>query len=454
MVNVLLINSPNRTSEPPRHYPYGLAILTSILENEGYDVDTFDGNFQSDEDLIGALKKKNYDFVGISGIITTYLHQKRYAQIIREKSPDSVITSGGGLASAVDAELLKLIPELDIVFIGESEQTLPAFLRVIGGPYDGVAGIAYKDAGGTVINENAPTIQDLDSIPLPNLDAWFIQRYFENKSFPLSSTSSSAQRRGNVLTSRGCPYFCDFCFNSLGRRRVRYRSPDNVLAEIDFLVNQYGVDFISFMDESFLFNRKHVFAIIEGIRKKGLAFNWGVAARSTSVDEVLLSEIADAGCDFIYYGFDSGSPATLERMNKQMTVDDNFEAFRMTVEVGIVPVPNIIIGYDNETLDNIREDYEFLERLIEYGKTLVSQKDKFTFQRGFNNFGAIYFATPYPGSALYKRNINNLPSLEHILSAISGKDAYEITVNVSQIPDEVLVREQKKMESFVRNFTL
>jgi radical SAM superfamily enzyme YgiQ (UPF0313 family) len=257
-----------------------------------------------------------------------------------------------------------------------------------------------------------------------------------------------------VLTSRGCPYSCDFCFNSLGRRSIRYRSAENVLEEIAYLVRRYQVDYISFLDESFLTNERHVHEICDGLRRANWSLQWGFAARSTSLTPDILTDVKEAGCDYIYLGIDSGSEQTLTRMKKQTTVEDNFRAFCLTVEAGIYPVPNMIIGYDNETMDNIEEDYRFLARLIEYGRALRNRSSRRVFERGFNNFGAIYFATPYPGSELYFRNRHRLPPLGQILHRISGRDAYELTVNVSSIPDQRLLEEQRKMEDFVRRFTL
>jgi radical SAM superfamily enzyme YgiQ (UPF0313 family) len=317
-----------------------------------------------------------------------------------------------------------------------------------------IPGIVYRTGKNIIKNQPVDFIEKLDTVPYPDLEILNLHKYFENKSFPLSPNVQSAQRRGNVLVSRGCPYHCDFCFNTLGREKIRYRSAENVLSEIKMLTDRHAIDFISFMDESFLTSRKLTGEICEGMKKIGKNVKWGIAARSTSTDPEILSEIKSAGCDYIYFGFDSGSEETLVQMNKKMTLDDNFNAFKESVEAGIYPVPNIIIGYDNESLKNIEENYAFFKRLIDYGKTLKSEAQREVFERGFNNFGAIYFATPYPGSKLYERTKHRLPPLEEVLKRVSFKDAYELTVNVSQIPDDTLVKEQKKMENFVRGFRL
>ncbi len=446
MSKVMFVSSPNRTSEPPRHYPYGPAILTTILKREGHEVDIFDGSFSSLESLADHLDRNQYDFIGISGLITTFSFQRSAAEIARKHGNGAIIASGGGLASATGNELLELIPSLDIVFVGEAERSLPAFLS------GSVSGSPPNSGRRYVVTWQME--KELDTIPIPDLSDWDVERYFEQGSFPLSPSVATAQRRANILTSRGCPFHCDFCFNSLGRQSIRYRSVDNVLQEVEELIERYKIDFISFLDESFLINRSRTLELAEGMRMRGMNVRWGVAARSTSVDKELLGSIAEAGCDFIYYGFDSGSPETLRRMNKRMTVEDNIHAFMLTVEAEIIPVPNIIIGYDNETKTNIEENYAFFDRLIRRGEALTDTTARERFTQGFNNFGAIYFATPYPGSELYMRNRDRLPPLHEILERVSGKDAYELTVNVSSIPDHILRAEQKRMESFVRGFRL
>ena len=450
MSDILLINSPNRTSEPPRHYPYGIGLLNAVLEEAGHQVAYFDGNFSTLEDLERHLDDRCYTFIGISGLVTTYAFQRAAARISRVQCAGSIIATGGGLASAVGGELLELIPELDLVFIGEAEESLPEFLTT----FRPVPGIAYRDGGSIKTMPPAPLIHDLDGLPLPSLDQLDLERYFQGGSFPLTPQVSSARKRGNVLSCRGCPFGCDFCFNGLGRQRVRYRSVENVLTEIDDLSSRYSIDFVSFLDESFLANRARALEIAAGIRVRFPHLRWGAAARSTSIDADFLSTIKEAGCDYLYYGFDSGSPQTLLRMSKRVTVQDNIRAFRASIEAGIHPVPNIIIGYDNESLDDIQENYRFFAELIRWGSSLTDSTLRARFERGFRNFGAIYLATPYPGTRLFERNRHHLPHLAELLERLSGKDAYELTVNVSRVPDRHLVEEQKRMESFVRSFAL
>jgi radical SAM superfamily enzyme YgiQ (UPF0313 family) len=451
-IKALLVNSPNRRSEPPRHYPYGLAIVGNLIQNLGNKVNYFDGNFASFEDYKKTLREGNYNFIGVSGLVTTYPYQREVSRITKQVLPNSVVGVGGGLAGAVQEELLRLIPEVDVVFIGEGETSVPPFIDTMaeGLSYSKVPGIIYREGHRIVNNGTSPLAENFDLVP--NLEGMEIERYFENGSFPLSPNVQSAQRRGNILTSRGCPFNCDFCFNLLGRKKVRYRSKESVMEEISYLIDKYKIDFISFMDESFLSNKNKAREVAEKMARTGL--RWGIAARSTSVDKDILRDIKQSGCDYIYYGFDSGSPETLKVMGKKMTTEDNFEAFRLSIETGIYPVPNIIIGYDNETQRNIDENYEFFDKLIKYGKTLKSSEEKRFFEMGFNNFGAIYFATPYPGSQLYERNSLKIPSLEQVLEKVAFKDAYELTVNVSSIPNDILIKEQKKMERFVRGFKL
>jgi len=454
MARVLLVNSPNRFSEPPRHYPYGLAIITAVLEKDGCEVDCFDGNFGDLEQLDALVRSRQYDLVGLSGLITTFRYQRDAARVIKRAAPNVRLVTGGGLASAIGGAMLSLIPELDVVFIGEGEHTIRQFMNQSRNALHDLPGIAFHTSGQIVETTPAPLIENLDTVPQPQLEPWDIEAYFSGGSFPLSPAVTAARRRGNIITTRGCSHHCDFCFNALGRNRLRRRSLDVVLDELSDLVCRWHVDYVSIMDESCLENRRFIEALSEEILRRKWSFRWGIAARSTSVDLALLQQIKKAGCDFIYYGFDSGSPSTLVQMDKRLTVEDNFNAFRLSVEAGIYPVPNIIIGYDNEDMANIAENYEFFWALIRYGRSLRNAAAREVFQRGFNNFGAIYIATPYPGSMLYERTKKRLPPLGDLLEKISHKDAYELTANVSLMPDDILVTEQRKMGRFVRSFKL
>ena len=453
---ILLINSPSRVlSEPPRWFPYGIAMVDAILNKEGYKVDHFNGDFQELSDLEKMVREKTYDIVGMGGLVTTFRYQEKAAQIVRKHNQDALVISGGGLGSAIPTEILDMIPELDVVVLGEAEQTIAGIVEASRdrGVLSRIPGLVIRNGERYVRTGTSTFIKNLDAIPFPVWENWSIDSYFRNGSFPLSPCVERARRRVSTLISRGCPFSCDFCYNSLGRRTYRHRSAENVVEELEELRKRFGIDFIAFLDEEFLIDKKNVLRFTELMKQKGLqTIAWAMATRSTSVRRDLLDELKSAGCDFIFYGFDSGSERMLKYMDKKMTTGDNFEAFVMTVEAGIHAVPNIIIGYDTETPESIQENYAFFQRLIDYGRKIKDPELKARFERSFNNFGEIYFATPYPGTELYIRNRAKIGDLRSFLERISFRDAYELTANCSDIGDNDLIAEKVRMTDFVKSF--
>jgi len=151
-------------------------ILSTILKREGHKVNLFDGNFSHLKSLADHLDRDRYDFIGISGLITTFLFQRSAAEIAKKHGQGAIVASGGGLASSTGEELLDLIPDLDIVFVGEAERTLPSSLSNAELPI--VIGRRQVITGKIEFN--------LDSIPIPDLTDWHVEQYFNHGSFPLS----------------------------------------------------------------------------------------------------------------------------------------------------------------------------------------------------------------------------------------------------------------------------
>ena len=146
MTRVLLVNT-SITANGPRNYPYGLGILGAVLAQNGIAADCIDLKHVSLPQLEQALGGASYDFVGVSGMIATFVPQREVIEVARRALPGAVIGSGGGLATAIEDSLLELLPDLDVAFLGEGERSLIAFLRAMGGSVDHVPGIVYHLSG-------------------------------------------------------------------------------------------------------------------------------------------------------------------------------------------------------------------------------------------------------------------------------------------------------------------
>lgn len=452
MNKLLFINSPSRDNS--RHFPHGPAILTAVLKKNSFDYDIFDGNFESEKSFIDLLKENKYEFIAISGIITTYKYQKTIISLARKYNPYSVIMSGGGLASAVGHTLLELIPQLDICSISEGEKTIIDIIKNYKDKPGQIKGIIYRDRHNIIRKNDAVNfIENMDEIPIPDYKGWNLNRYLDYKS-TYRRTSKMYSRKVDILTSRGCAFSCDFCFNSLGREKVRYRSIDLVISEMIFLINNYGINYFNFMDENFLINKNFVLSFIERVKEYSLDIKFAISARADTININILKELHKIGCELIYIGIESGSNTTLKKMNKKASVKENFNAFIRIVEANIIPVPTIMIGYDHETPEELQNNYHFIDSLVRYGTAIEDKKIKSVFLKGIKNILPIYYATPYPGSQLYERNKNRMPNLETVLESISNKDASHFTFNLSDIEFNQLVLEHKRLENYIRNITL
>ena len=164
------------------------------------------------------------------------------------------------------------------------------------------------------------------------------------------------QRCASVITSRGCPFPCNYCASKkiLGKA-VRYRDAGLVIDEVEDLVSNYDVEAILFLDDCFTLDELRVVEMCEQIIKRGLKFHWWLDTRVDCISEELLNLMYVAGCRFIVYGVESGCQAVLDRIGKKIKVDDIMSAFEMTKRVGIDTKANFMFGHIDETREEIME---------------------------------------------------------------------------------------------------
>jgi radical SAM superfamily enzyme YgiQ (UPF0313 family) len=217
-----------------------------------------------------------------------------------------------------------------------------------------VNGLVWRRDGEIVINAPRPYIADLDDLPLPRHDILPIEHYRA----PLVGGPYTF-----VVPSRGCPAACRFCIKHVSYgRSVRYRSPENVLAEIEQLVD-LGVHKIHMYADLFTVNRDHVMGICDGIIERGLPVRWTCNSRVDFVDPELLQRMHDAGCWMISWGIESGAPEMLERMHKGITREKARRALRWAKQAGIMNWGYFIIGLPGETERTIRQTIDFAKSL-------------------------------------------------------------------------------------------
>lgn len=424
-MNILLIFPPIRENDVPRNFPTGLGLIAAVLRNAGYNVTVCDVNGwrYSKEEVLDKIKHADFDVVGMGGLIPVYRYVKWITPYLKERNPNCKIVVGGPVGTYL-AELVLAKNDVDVIIDSEGENTIIDLVEALSSGRDlsAVHGIYYKDEAGSMNRTPVrESIQDIDTIPFPAWDMFPMEEtYMKNPVVGIG-------RDMDVISSRGCPYLCTFCAPSFGRK-YRYRSPQNVLEEIRVLKKRYDVDFISFQDDLFVTNRQRVFDFCEELIRSELfgKIKWSCTGRVNLVDEPLLQAMKDSGCVSVSYGIESGSQTILDSIKKAFRVEQAIEAIRAAEKVGLRHPTSFIIGSPDETKETIEETVQFAI------KTNIPVQ-------------AVMINTPYPGTPLFYEALKRgkIKDLEAFVMSLG--DALDLTVNLSDIPDDELLRLRDEM---------
>jgi radical SAM superfamily enzyme YgiQ (UPF0313 family) len=279
----------------------------------------------------------------------------------------------------MDITTLKEHQNIDIVVRKEGEETLLELLRcwVEEKTFDRVAGITFRKNRKIVRTSDRPFIQNLDKLPYPAYHLFPLEKYrlrgriFRKTVLP-------------IMTSRGCPFRCSFCLASkMVGRMLRVRTPKSVVDELEWLRDEHGAEAFSFYDDTLTFNKERCYEIFEQMRRRRVDLPWNCQTRTDLVSKELLVAMKRAGCQFVSFGVESGSPKLLKAMGKGTTVKINEKAVKLAKEAGLLVGVSIIIGYPGESTETLNETFAFIERV---------KPD------------AVYLCTPapYPGTELYE----------------------------------------------------
>ncbi|MFY9638593.1 MAG: radical SAM protein, partial [Methanobacterium sp.] len=229
--------------------PLNLMYLASSLEKEDYKVKIVDDDLEQKgyENVSKQAEKINPQLIGVTATTSTIKSALKYLDLIKKVLPNSLTVIGGPHTTFMPYETLKDTENLDVVVIGEGEETMVDLTNLTTQNHeniDNVKGIVYRDLkdGKLKTTQNRPLIKDLDKLPFP-------ARHL----VPFESYGASQEQTGGIITSRGCVYNCNYCSSSLIMgKKFRSRSPTNVVDEIEELIDKYHINDIGFMDDTFM----------------------------------------------------------------------------------------------------------------------------------------------------------------------------------------------------------
>jgi radical SAM superfamily enzyme YgiQ (UPF0313 family) len=408
-------------------FPWGLAYIAACMQREGCTVEVLDGQALQlpKEQLAGRIDPGKYDLIGITAFSTQFHAVRLLSGRIRSGSAVPVVI--GGPLATYQPELVLSETTADVCVIGEGELTVTELLRGWD-DLSSVTGIAHRCGERIALTPPREEQVDLDRLPFPDLGLFDMERYVRKQN-PFARRHSRG-RSIAMITSRGCPYSCNFCSKS--SRSYRSMSADRIYEMLRWVRDELKIDEVAFGDELFLSSRKRFAELAPRLRSLGLP--WGAQARVNLVDEGFLDLAKGAGCVGIGYGIESGSQKILDNMNKRITVDQIERAMRHTMRIGIPVKVQLIFGYPGEDADTVAETVQLFDRLDHPG-------------RRFN------VITPIPGSALYAqcREQGLIRDEVGYLAAIEKSFGRgRVHVNFTPWPDEEIYPRKRAAEEAMR----
>lgn len=279
-----------------------------------------------DDEFIKILTEFQPDIVGIRSIIFFLEELQRIVALTREHS-DAAIVAGGPIVHAFKDQLFSQVPAIDIAVKGEGEYVFGRILS--GAPLSDMPGILYRHSGTIVENEDAPEIDDINSLPFPAYDLIDLDLYQRQLSYAYNH-----RRQGVLLTSRGCVYGCTFCFNHW--KQVRMRSADNVFQEIEELYRKHDIRDFYVVDDIFNVNLKRALALFDRIVAAGLKLRiyFANGLRADIVTEEFVDRAIEAGAMWFTYAIESASEEIQKFVNKKVDLEKSEEGHQLHPTAG------------------------------------------------------------------------------------------------------------------------
>ena len=355
--------------------PLGLAYMAAVLEENNIEVNIIDAcALEMDwDDIAEELRGFSPGLIAITALTPTIGKALETAEFAKKICPDSMVVMGGYHPTFNHKEILEY-ECVDVVIVGEGEQTILDLVRTVemGRDLNNVLGLAFDD----VLTPPRVPIEDLDSLPFP------ARHLLPMKSYKLLNMETSMS---TMITSRGCPMQCSFCSSAaLHGHKLRLRSVDKILDEMEHLVNDLGIETIAFMDDTFTLNRRRVLEICDGIKERNINVFWGCTARVDTLSAEVLRSMREAGCITIFMGVESADQQMLDHVGKQTTIDKIRNAFEISRKEKIRTIASVVLGMPGDTHESIKKTINFVKEL--------------------NPSYAIFsLATPYPGTRFYQQ---------------------------------------------------
>lgn len=343
----------------------GLLTLAAVLRQDGHDVALFDQ--AQDKRLPSGIADFRPDILGVTSVTSAVLSGKHAAKEFKSLFPKAMVIFGGPHPSATPEATLAW-EEVDFVVQGEGETSLRmlaewAASRGSTAELKKIPNLHYKTDQGVGFTFQAPFLSsaELAELPFPAYDLLDIDHVTEHLRHGLFR---KGKRALNYMATRGCPHRCTFCCRVMGTR-IRRKPAEQVVMELESLVQRFSVDEVYIEDDNFTAQASYATSILDAVieRRLPISLKFANGVRIDTLNDALLEKMRAAGCYTLSFGLESGSPATLQRMRKDLDLEHVRHMVGKVTSHGFSVGANMIVGYPEETRDDILESYEFFKSL-------------------------------------------------------------------------------------------
>jgi anaerobic magnesium-protoporphyrin IX monomethyl ester cyclase len=358
--------------------PLGLGYVAASLRREGFSVELVDCTFLTWDEAIARVKRSQPDIIGFYSMFSMKKTSVEMARLLRRDC--GLLVVGGPLPTFNPTSYLDVF---DVAVLGEGEEAMVEVAECFerGVDFSAVRGIAYRENREVRFTEARKFVGDLDCLPFPARDL------FDNEAYKRYYLGRFGYSISPLITSRGCPFSCDFCSRPVFGQSFRKRSTVNIVDEVEEIV-RLGYDRVWFADDCFTLNRGQVLGVCDELTKRGLRVGWECLSRVDTMDREVAGRMRAAGCVRVFFGIESGTDVVLSLMRKQITVEQARNAVYSAKSTGLQVGAFFILGYPGENDDSVLNTVRFASGLpLDY----------------------LSFTLPYPipGTALFERVKNN-----------------------------------------------
>lgn len=395
--------------------PLGLAYIASVLENAGHIVKIFDQTLdrnKSHEEKTNEIVDFSPEIVGISAMSHNYSIALKVAIYVKTMTGASIVF-GGPHPTIMPEDVLRN-EFIDFVIMGEGEEVfLKLCQNYVTKDFRGVDGLCYKENDKIIIQPKNHFIENLDTMPLParhllDLDKYRLVDDFGNKMV-------------TIISSRGCPYRCTYCFKGLFGTVYRQRSSNNIIEEIKHCIDRYGYKSFYFIDDLFTLNSERVKELTNEIINLGVDIRWQCLARVNNATLGMFQQMKNAGCYKVHFGIESGNQDVLNKIRKGITLDQIRNAVKYCEKAKIRTKGYFMLGMPGDTKERMQDT-------IDFAKELKLNDLMFS------------ITTPFPGTELWKLiDKNNIMSFSDAFYYSCDSDEVKIFHNMSDATDEDII---------------